>query len=292
MVARERFELSSAGPKPLFKPISWKEVRNGFLVWAEGRFGSRYVKDLRNTLDRWSPFIRSVEDVDRLFAGDFPGKRHLWFGICNLLKYCASHGWSEGEIRILIESMPPVRKANPDNKVPKEAYVLETLRKLKDAPPQVQAVYSLVLDSAIRPLHAVEIINGFDGGRLEKCGGGFYKYLVSIERGIKHTFVAFISLETLSMIQKAERLIGEHVYQHYAWRKGLLRAKHVQKFAYNMMRKSGVDRDVAEFISGRKPEGIGAKHYAELIMLAEEQYPRYYAYLNQLRARADTRILG
>jgi intergrase/recombinase len=59
----------------------------------------------------------------------------------------------------------------------------------------------------------------------------------------------------------------------------------VQKFAYNMMRKNGVDRDVAEFISGRKPEGIGAKHYAELIMLAEEQYPKYAEYLKNLRGK-------
>ncbi|MCS7113933.1 MAG: integrase [Nitrososphaerota archaeon] len=285
MVARGRFELPSAGPKPLFEPISWKEVRNGFLVWAKGRFGSRYVKDLRNTLNKWSPVIRSVEDIDRLFSGEFPGKRHLWFGIRNLLKYCASHGWSGDEIKPLLEAMPPVKKANPDNKVPKEAQVLETLMKLNGAPYPVQAVYNLVLDSAIRPLHAVEIINRFDESRLEPCEGGFFKYWVSIERGIKHTFIAFLSQETLGIIRNTLRPIGEHVYQHYAWRRGLLRAKLLQKFAYNMMRKNGVDRDIAEFISGRKPEGIGAKHYTELIMLAEEQYPKYASYLKSLRGR-------
>ncbi|MEM2998895.1 MAG: hypothetical protein QXX34_00005 [Candidatus Bathyarchaeia archaeon] len=157
LVARERFELSSAGPKPLKKTIFWKEVRNGFIIWAKGRFGSHYVKDLRNTLDKWGPVIRSVEDVDGLFAGEFPGKRHLWFGIRNLLKYCASHGWSVNEIKPLMEAMPPVKKAKPDNKVPKETQVLETLGKLKSAPIPVQAVYNLVLDSAIRPLHAVEV---------------------------------------------------------------------------------------------------------------------------------------
>ncbi|MEM2322773.1 MAG: integrase [Candidatus Bathyarchaeia archaeon] len=275
----------------MFKPISWKELRNGFLVWAEGRFGRRYVKELRTTLDKWSPVICSISDVDRLFAGSFPGKRHLWFGIRNLLKYCASHGWSMEQIKPLLESMPPVKKANPDNRVPKETAVLETLRMLKDAPFKVQAVYNLVLDSAIRPLHAVELINGFDEGNLEEIGDGIFKYNVCLERGLKHVFVTFITEPTLELIQKAEKPVGEHVYQHYAWRKGLLRAKHIQKFAYNMMRKNGVDRDIAEFISGRKPEGIGPKHYAELIMLAEEQYPRYAAYLKALREKCgDLRI--
>jgi len=273
-----------SGSRALFKPIFWKEVRNEFLVWAEARFGARYVKDLRNTLDRWQPVIRSVEDIDRLFAGSFPGKRHLWFGIRNLLKFCASHGWSINEIKPLLECMPPVKKANPDNRVPNENQVLDTLGKLRSAPLEVQAVYNLVLDSAIRPLHAVEIINSFDESRLEEAGG-FYKYWVTIERGIKHTFIAFISPETLGMIRSVEKPIGEHMYQHYAWRKGLLRAKLLQKFAYNMMRKNGIDRDVAEFISGRKPEGIGPKHYAELIMLSEEQYPKYFEYLKTLRKR-------
>jgi intergrase/recombinase len=245
------------------------------------------VKDLRNILDKWNPTIRSIEDIDSLFAGNFPGKRHLWFGIRNLLKYCAHHGWDVNAIKILMEAMPPVKKANPDNKVPKESQVLETLIKIKSAPASVQAVYNFVLDSAIRPLHAVEIINNFDESRLEKTELNFYKYWISIDRGIKYTFIAFLSPETLNIIQKAKRPISEHFYQHYAWRNRLIRAKYIQKFAYNMMRKNGIDRDIAEFISGRKPEGIGPKHYAELIMLAEEQYPRYFRFLSSLRRRSE-----
>ena len=65
----------------------------------------------------------------------------------------------------------------------------------------------------------------------------------------------------------------------------LLRPKFVQKFAYNMMRRHGIDRDVAKFLSGRKPEGVGPRHYAELITLAEEQYPRYAEYITQLRQK-------
>jgi len=287
VVARERFELSSAGPEPKIKPISWEEVKNDFLVWCKARFGQRYVKDLKNTLEKWKPVIRSVEDIDRLFAGEFPGKRHLWFGVRNLLKYCMQHGWSVWEIGLLLAAMPPVPRSRPDNRVPREVEVIETFQRLGRAPLTVQAVFNLVLDSAVRPLHAVEIINGFDERRLERLEHGFYKYYVDIERREKHTFICFMGPETLNLIKRVSGAVNEHTYQHYTMRHKLLRPKLLQKFAYNMMRKSGVDRDIAEFISGRKPEGVGPKHYAELIMLAEEQYPKYAAYLRALRERIN-----
>ena len=261
-------------------------MKKGFLLWALGRFGDRYLKDLRNTLNRFSPIIRSVEDVERLFAGNFPSRRHLWFAVRNLLKYCKLHGWSEEAIDVLMKAMPPTPHSKPENIVPREDKIVELLKALKNAPVRIQVLYHLILDSAIRPLHAVELINAFDPKRLEFLDHGIYRYHAVIERREKHTFIVFISDYTLKLLRSLKQPLYEHTYQHYALRKRLIRAKHVQKFAYNMMRKNRVDRDVADFISGRKPEGIGARHYAELIMLAEEQYPKYAKYLKSLRAKA------
>jgi len=268
-----------------FKPISWNELRNGFLLWAKARFNPTYVKDFVYALDKWRPVICSAEDIDRLFAGDFPGKRHLWLAVRNLLKYCSQHGWSKGGIKQLLEVMPPIPKTNPDNRVPKEHEVLGLLRALRKAKIKYQAFHNLILDSAVRPAHAVEILAGFNPDNLEELGGGVYKYNVTIERREKHTFICFITEHTLKLIREMEDPISLNSYKVFQKRHKTLRPKLLQKFAYNMMRKSGVDRDVAEFISGRKPEGIGAKHYAELIMLSEEQYPKYAEYLKTLRKR-------
>ncbi|MEM2568657.1 MAG: hypothetical protein QXT67_01770 [Candidatus Bathyarchaeia archaeon] len=43
----------------------------------EKGFSRVYVKDLIYALDKHSPIIRSIEDVNRLFASCFPGERHL-----------------------------------------------------------------------------------------------------------------------------------------------------------------------------------------------------------------------
>jgi len=54
-----------------------------------------------------------------------------------------------------------------------------------------------------------------------------------------------------------------------------------------MMRRHDIDTDMVEFLSGRKPEEADARHYAELITLAEEQYSGYVEYVTQLRQKAD-----
>jgi intergrase/recombinase len=260
-------------------------LRNGFLLWARARFNPVYVRDFVYALDKWQPVICSVEDIDRLFAGDFPGKRHLWFAVRNLLKYCGQHGWDKEWVKSLLGVMPPVPQSRPDNRVPKEHEVLGLLRALRKAKMKYQAFHNLILDSAVRPAHVVEILRGFKLDNLEELGGGVYKYNVTIERGEKHTFICFITEYTLKLIREMEDPISLSGYKVFQKRHKTLRPKLLQKFAYNMMRKSGVDRDIAEFISGRKPEGIGPKHYAELIMLSEEQYPKYALYLKGLREK-------
>jgi len=289
MVARERFELSSAGPEPaiLDRKVVWSEVKDDFVVWAQGRFGKRYVKDLRNILDKHEPVIACAQDIDRLFAGSFPGRRHFWFGVRNLLKFCGSHGWSKTAIEALMDTMPPCPRANADRTVPKEEAVIELLKELRRVPAKYRTFYDVILDGAIRPTHAIEIISSWNGSKLEKADGNIWRYNADIERTQKHTWVLMLTDETLTAINEmGEDKPTELGYLRFQQTRRLLRPKHVQKFAYNMMRKSGVDKDVAEFLSGRRPEGVGARHYAELVSLAEQQYPKYAHQLRELRRKA------
>jgi len=51
----------------------------------------------------------------------------------------------------------------------------------------------LILDSAIRPARAVEVLAGFNKKELEEIDSGIFKYHVSIEWREKHTFICFIT---------------------------------------------------------------------------------------------------
>jgi len=61
--------------------------------------------------------------------------------------------------------------------------------------------------------------------------------------------------------------------------------KYVRKFAYNKMIEAGIPESVADWINGRAPQTIGARHYMWMREQADQYYPRYAAYLNVLFSR-------
>ena len=240
-----------------------------------------------NTLNKHKVRITSVEDVDRLFAQRFPGRRHLWFGVRNLLKFSALHGWDKESVDRLLGTMPPCPRPGVDKRIPKEDEVVKLLQDMKRVPANYRAFCNVILDSAIRPFHAVEILGSWREEKLEKVCDEFSEYHADIERRQKHTWIVMVTQQTLKLImQTLSEPVSEWGYLTLQRKYKLLRPKFLQKFAYNMMRRHGIDRDVAEFLSGRKPEGVGPRHYAELITLAEEQYPNYAEYTAQLRQKA------
>ena len=287
------FEPATPGLKgQLFKPIIWKELRNSFEIWAKANYGQKYFKDVMFYLEKLNPRITRLEDIDAIFADKGPGWRHKWFAIRCLLKYCESHGWNKQIIEQLKAVMPSTPQSGVDKRVPKESVIIELFRQLNNlnnGNKKYAVFYNLILDSAIRPMHAVEILNSWDERNVESVEDceGIYKYYADIERKQKHTFVVFFTEYTFRQIHENKPKLTANGYFCFKKRHNLLRPKLVQKFAYNMMRKHGVDRDVAEFLSGRKPAGVGPRHYAELITLAEVQYRKYAEYLNSLRKKIN-----
>jgi intergrase/recombinase len=49
-----------------------------------------------------------------------------------------------------------------------------------------------------------------------------------------------------------------------------------------------IPESVADFIQGRVPRSIGAKHYMRLKRKADQFYPRYVEYVTELRRKAGT----
>ena len=56
--------------------------------------------------------------------------------------------------------------------------------------------------------------------------------------------------------------------------------------SFDKMIELGVPESVADFIEGRTPKTIGAKHYMILLRQAKQFYPKYAEYINELRRKA------
>ncbi|MDH5690215.1 MAG: integrase, partial [Candidatus Bathyarchaeota archaeon] len=62
--------------------------------------------------------------------------------------------------------------------------------------------------------------------------------------------------------------------------------KYLRKYAFDKMIELEIPESVADFIEGRVPQRIGAKHYMALARQAEKYYPRYAEYITRLRQKA------
>jgi intergrase/recombinase len=77
---------------------------------------------------------------------------------------------------------------------------------------------------------------------------------------------ACFSTTTLGAVQKNHEKIEERAASHYYAKYGYVTPKHLRKFAFDKMIELGILESVADFIEGRTPKKIGAKHYMALLM--------------------------
>ncbi len=60
----------------------------------------------------------------------------------------------------------------------------------------------------------------------------------------------------------------------------------MREFAFDKMIELDISESVADFIEGRVPTRIGAKHYMVLARQADQKYGRYADHVTQLRQKA------
>jgi intergrase/recombinase len=66
--------------------------------------------------------------------------------------------------------------------------------------------------------------------------------------------------------------------------------KYERKFQFDTMisEEFSVPESIADFIQGRTPKRVGAKHYSKLLRQADGHYPKFARYVTELRARAGS----
>ena len=268
--------------------IIWADFRDDFIKYAKSRYNLRNARCLISYLDRYvrSP-IKCPMDVVNLFSGLSNGQQHhLNRALRALFKFLEVMGYDETWLDSLRKGIPRDR-VGIDLKVPEAGEILDSLKRLSKMALKYRALWNLCLDSGLRLVEAIEVISGFNESRLTKLKG-FNRYEVSSFRGSKQAYYAYFTTETLNLIQKVagEPLIPQNA-SHYYMKYGFTAPKYLRKFAFSKMIELGVPESVADFIEGRVPKRIGAKHYMILVKQADWFYPRYAEYVNGLRQKAS-----
>ena len=216
---------------------------------ASGR-DEEYIRDQVRFLDKYMRPIRSPADVVAMFAECKRSKDHLNKAFRNLLKfYRKIMGYPKSFIEDLKEA---IRSLRTDLK--------EAIRSHTEA--------------------------------IRKPHGAYYFLELGWVRETKATFIACLPDFIYDMII-AFRESGEKLTWNGARQFRKKRMPHIETpgsmrdFCYNKLLELGMPESAADFLNGRGPRRIGGKHYMDKIRQIKAFYPRYLAYLKELKARAE-----
>jgi intergrase/recombinase len=105
-------------------------------------------------------------------------------------------------------------------------------------------------------------------------------------RGEKQAYYGHFTKHTLSLINQVKEKLTPIAASRYYRKMRYVLPKYLRKYAFDKMIELEVPESVADFIEGRVPKRIGAKHYLALARQSSKFYPRYAAYVDKLRTQA------
>jgi intergrase/recombinase len=267
-------------------------LKQDFVAWLHSRGVNwdHYAKCLVSKLDRYSRPIGEPMDVVRMFneLNYDSQKRHLVNGLRNLFNFCQAQGLADKQWLDLLRSNLPKTSVDVDLKVPSEGEIVEALKRIRDANanPRYFALYNLLLDSGLRVTEAIMLFNGL------VSQPGYAVAPLGYFRGTKLAYYAFVSDYTLELIAKCQKPTSyKKIVGTASKRFHVVSYKYLRKFAFDTMTSEqfNIPESVADFIEGRTPGSVGARHYMLLKRKAVQFYPRYAEYVVQLRSKTSTR---
>jgi len=282
----------SPAPKNLFSveksftkrdTLVWLEDRERFEAWLNSEeYSEDFKTDVLSYLTRYVVGISEPFDIVSVFSKIKKGKRHLALALRTLFNFYEAVGVDVAYLDYLRKAIPNV-PCGIDLKIPSETRILDSLRKLSWMPVKYQAAYNLLLDSGLRLAEAVELINNFTDA---EAVNGFYRCEVAMFRGEKQAYYGHFTETTLNLIKQVKERLERNSTSSYFRKWKLVASKYLRKYAFDKMIELEVPESVADFIEGRVPTKIGAKHYLALARQSSKFYPRYAEYLAKLKAQA------
>lgn len=235
-------------------------------------------------LDRYVTVIREPYDIITLFSQVKRGKNHLVKCLRKLFRFYEILGYDDLKLEALQKALPKV-VCGVDIRIPLEDKIRESLLKLENEPLKYHVLYDLLLDSGLRLVEAVALVNGFKEENVQEVNG-FYRYELAMFRGTKQAYYGHFSQHTLEELGKPREQIMERAGSRILGKHGLIRPKYLRKYAFDKMIELEVPESVADFIEGRVPVSVGAKHYMALARQSAKFYPRYLKHIERLRLQS------
>jgi len=265
--------------------LNWRISRPEFTEYLQTKkFNTRYERDILTNLDKYVVTINSPMDVIRIFSKLTAGQAHnLNRALRNFLNFHELMGVNTGFLSALRKAIPQDTRGY-DLNVPDENQIIKSLKALNHAPLKYRCLWNLLLDSGLRLTEACRLINTFDGA---VNVGDFYRVTLGYFRGAKLAFAGYFTEYTHQLIKRNHEKIAEANSSHYFNKYEFTAPKYLRKYVFDTLisEQFNVPESVADFIEGRTPKKVGARHYSKLLRQADGHYPKYARYLDELRGK-------
>jgi intergrase/recombinase len=265
--------------------LNYREFREVFVKWLQSReYNERWARNVVRYLDRYVKVLRDPLDVALLFRRVKRGRNHMVKSLRVLFNFFEVLGYPEAYLDLFRKALPKV-SSGIDLRIPTETMIVDSLRRVERAAFKYNALYNLLVDSGLRLMEAVYVVNNFDDSRVDKVNG-FYRCEIAWFRKCKQAYYAHFSEHTLKLLRRVKDKVNDQTASSYYDKFGYVNPKYVRKFAFDKMIDLDIPESIADFIQGRVPRKIGAKHYMALARQAAKFYPRYANYAETLRRKA------
>jgi intergrase/recombinase len=285
----ERFYPRHGGSED--KPISGKSdvgqvcislsdsLLEEFSNWLRNEEGTsdRTVRDYVNYLKKALGLkLCSKEDVSSFFDRAGMNKRS-YESLRRFLSFVErKKSGYESLVQQLRKALPKKPRSGADTYVPPDSKILELRDRIKAVGEPYYTIYSILVSTGCRLSEAVHLLRSFNAKKLVKVTEDVYRYHIDLQRKSKNVLVMYLPREVAESIMKLDKYVPQSL-KHVAevFERNGLAAKYLRKWFRQTLKKLKIDSEVIEFLQGRVTAlGIGAKHYTDLIALADEVYPR------------------
>jgi intergrase/recombinase len=239
-------------------------------------------------LDKNVKTIRGPMDVLTVFSKLTAGQQHnLSRGMRNLFNFLEAQGFSKDYLDTLRKNIPK-DEIGFDVEVPLPEQIAHSLQAMAKGQMRYRAVYELTVDSGLRLIEACRLLSDFSAGNVEKHEG-FYVAPLGYFRRSKLAYFGFFTQYTFNLLEQVKGNVDWELATNYVRKREDVAAfKYLRKFANDTMTNEelNIPESTADFIQGRTPKSIAAKHYMQLKRKAIEFYPKYAKFMTELRRKA------
>ncbi len=266
------FEPATSGLEEAELGEIWANEKQNFLEWLSSQGISRdTMKDYSRALDVFlgRHKIKTLGDLESAFQKEGQ-KRDLAKAIRKFSAYLVHKETISEDTYEKIKKRVKLKPAGVREIFVSDEEIKAAYDNVKKRGVIAESLFLILVYSGIRLSQAVELLNSYDYTKLYIINDKAARYpIFSMTKGKKKAFWAYGPRDFFEELEpwEVKYNTAKDLVSY-----GRVSANSIRKWHYTFMIRQGMPADVADFIQGRVSGSVGAMHYLNKAVLADEWY--------------------